>query len=70
MTVYVQQVTYKKLPTGKKEYTKTVTAATPNAAKVLIQNEIGSEIAIVKCLTTVPLSGAASGNASLSCSLI
>ena len=49
MTVYVQQVTYKKLPTGKKEYTKTVTAATPNAAKVLIQNEIGSEIAIVKC---------------------
>tara|TARA_B100000029_G_scaffold406304_1_gene406907 strand:- start:46 stop:249 length:204 start_codon:yes stop_codon:yes gene_type:complete len=62
MTVYVQQVTYKKLPTGKKEYTKTVTAATPNAAKVLIQNEIGSEIAIVKCLTTVPSTATGASN--------
>tara|TARA_E500000331_G_scaffold19334_1_gene17062 strand:- start:213 stop:416 length:204 start_codon:yes stop_codon:yes gene_type:complete len=62
MTVYVQQVTYKKLPTGRKEYTKTVTAATPNAAKVLIQNEIGSEIAIVKCLTTVPSTATGASN--------
>jgi len=52
---YTQQVTYKKLPHGRKEYTDEVFASTPNAAKVLIEKKLGgTEIAIIKCLTTVP----------------
>ena len=52
---YVQQVTYRKLPNGRKHFTEEVTASTPNAAKNLIQNNLGgTEIEVIKCLTTVP----------------
>tara|TARA_B100000965_G_scaffold186621_1_gene155687 strand:- start:107 stop:280 length:174 start_codon:yes stop_codon:yes gene_type:complete len=51
---YIQSVTYRKLPNGRKQYTEEKFASTPNAAKVLIQNDLGTEIEIIKCLTTVP----------------
>ena len=50
---YTQTVTYRKLPSGKKHYTKEVFASSPNAAKVLIQNSLdGKQIEIIKCLTS------------------
>tara|TARA_B100001989_G_scaffold238217_1_gene201485 strand:+ start:4299 stop:4469 length:171 start_codon:yes stop_codon:yes gene_type:complete len=51
---YIQQVTYRKLPKGTKEYTEEVTASTPTAAKNFIQNKLGVEIEVIKNLTTIP----------------
>tara|TARA_B100001094_G_C18072855_1_gene741045 strand:+ start:498 stop:665 length:168 start_codon:yes stop_codon:yes gene_type:complete len=50
---YVQQVTYRKLPSGRKHYTEEVTASTPVAAKRLIQTNLGgTEIEVIKCVTS------------------
>jgi len=51
---FVQQVTYRKLPNGKKSFTEEVTASTPTAAKNWIESKKGIEIEVIKCLTTVP----------------
>ncbi len=57
MSQYIQQVTYKKLPKGRKQFTEEVIASTPNAAKNAIQNRLGVEIDMLKCLTTIPSEG-------------
>tara|TARA_B100000902_G_scaffold251098_1_gene237617 strand:- start:213 stop:401 length:189 start_codon:yes stop_codon:yes gene_type:complete len=51
---YIQTVTYRKLPSGKKHYIKEIFASSPNAAKVLIQNSLGEGklIEIIKCVTS------------------
>ena len=50
---YIQTVTYRKLPSGKKHYTTEVFASSPNAAKILIQNSLdGKQIEIIKCSTS------------------
>ena len=54
MSHYVQQITYRKLPKGKKHYTEEVKASTTTAAKNRIQNTLGCDIEMIKCLTTVP----------------
>ena len=51
---FIQKVTYRKLPSGKKHYTEEVKASTPTAAKNRIQNTLGCDIEMIKCLTTVP----------------
>ena len=51
---YLQTLSYKKLPSGKKVYTEEVIASTPTAAKNAVARRLGVEIAVVKCLTSVP----------------
>ena len=51
---FIQKVTYRKLPSGKKHYTEEVKASTPTAAKNFIQNRDGTSIQVVKNLTTIP----------------
>tara|TARA_E500000331_G_C16782891_1_gene508867 strand:+ start:355 stop:546 length:192 start_codon:yes stop_codon:yes gene_type:complete len=53
---YLQTLSYKKLPKGKKVYTEEVIASTPSAAKNAVSRRLGVEIAVVKCLTSVPSS--------------
>ena len=53
---YLQTISYKKLPKGKKVYTEEVIASTPNAAKVAVQRRLGVEIAVEQCLTSIPSS--------------
>jgi len=50
---YIQQVTYIVDGTTK-EITEEITASTPNAAKIYIQNRDGVSIQVVKNLTTIP----------------
>ena len=54
MSQYIQQVTYKKLPKGRKQFTEEVIASTPTAAKNAVARRLGVDIAVVKCLTSVP----------------
>jgi len=58
---FVQVVSYKKLPNGRKEYTEEVYASTPDAAKTVIEGKQGCEILVTKNLTTIPSSDANSG---------
>ena len=51
---YLQTVSYTKGEKGRKVYTEEVKASTPTAAKNRIQNTLGCDIEMIKCLTTVP----------------
>ena len=51
---FIQKVTYRKLPSGKKHYTEEVIASTPKAAKLAIQNKLGTTIKVTQCMTSVP----------------
>tara|TARA_E500000331_G_C17246313_1_gene709223 strand:+ start:1764 stop:1961 length:198 start_codon:yes stop_codon:yes gene_type:complete len=51
---YLQTISFTKGEKGRKVYTEEVIASTPNAAKLAIQNKLGTSIKVTKCMTSVP----------------